>query len=356
MRKYVLVLILLVLAFNGMDNLRELTNLAIVTSIGIDITEDQKYLATAIVLDTSSKENSNKGIIYEAEGNTVQEAVRNIVDISPKKLYIGHLETLIISEEIAREKLMGTLDFFIRDNEGSNNFYLFVASGSNSKEVIKAINDSKESMKEKLLSSTRYKGNCNKDTLNDIIQDILKPGKDVLVNSCKIEDKNVKIENMAYFKSWNMQGFLNDQESIMLNILNNNIENTIITTENANRNIVSEVISSKCKMKLNKDTDTINIDIVMEANISETGKEITIQNKEEMNDAEILLEKIVKEKIEECIRKMKNEYSSDLIGIGNLLYRKKDSLFKDNDYLSKINILVNIDFKILNQGGVIKKW
>ena len=356
MRKYVLVLILLVLAFNGMDNLRELTNLAIVTSIGIDITEDQKYLATAIVLDTSSKENSNKGIIYEAEGNTVQEAVRNIVDISPKKLYIGHLETLIISEEIAREKLMGTLDFFIRDNEGSNNFYLFVASGSNSKEVIKAINDSKESMKEKLLSSTRYKGNCNKDTLNDIIQDILKPGKDVLVNSCKVENKNVKIENMAYFKSWNMQGFLNDQESIMLNILNNNIENTIITTENANRNIVSEVISSKCKMKLNKDTDTINIDIVMEANISETGKEITIQNKEEMNDAEILLEKIVKEKIEECIRKMKNEYSSDLIGIGNLLYRKKDSLFKDNDYLSKINILVNIDFKILNQGGVIKKW
>ena len=356
MRKYVLVLILLVLAFNGMDNLRELTNLAIVTSIGIDITEDQKYLATAIVLDTSSKENSNKGIIYEAEGNTVQEAVRNIVDISPKKLYIGHLETLIISEEIAREKLMSTLDFFIRDNEGSNNFYLFVASGSNSKEVIKAINDSKESMKEKLLSSTRYKGNCNKDTLNDIIQDILKPGKDVLVNSCKIEDKNVKIENMAYFKSWNMQGFLNDQESIMLNILNNNIENTIITTENANRNIVSEVISSKCKMKLNKDIDTINIDIVMEANISETGKEITIQNKEEMNDAEILLEKIIKEKIEECIKKMKNEYSSDLIGIGNLLYRKKDSLFKDNDYLSKINILVNVDFKILNQGGVIKKW
>lgn len=356
MRKYVLILILLVLAFNGMDNLRELTNLAIVTSIGIDITEDQKYLATAIVLDTSSKENSNEGIIYEAEGNTVQEAVRNIVDISPKKLYIGHLETLIISEEIAREKLMGTLDFFIRDNEGSNNFYLFVASGSNSKEVIKAINDSKESMKEKLLSSTRYKGNCNKDTLNDIIQDILKPGKDVLVNSCKIEDKNVKIENMAYFKSWNMQGFLNDQESIMLNILNNNIENTIITTENANRNIVSEVISSKCKMKLNKDIDTINIDIVMEANISETGKEITIQNKEEMNDAEILLEKIVKEKIEECIRKMKNEYSSDLIGIGNLLYRKKDSLFKDNDYLNKINILVNVDFKILNQGGVIKKW
>ena len=66
---------------------------------------------------------------------------------------------------------------------------------------------------------------------------------------------------MAYFKSWNMQGFLNDQESIMLNILNNNIENTIITTENANRNIVSEVISSKCKMKLNKDIDTINIDI-----------------------------------------------------------------------------------------------
>ena len=103
MRKYLIALIIIVVAFNGLQNLRELNDLAIVKAMGIDITEDGTYKIYAIVSDTSEKESTDKGIIYEAGAESVQETVRLIVDKAPKKLYLAHMETLILSEKIAKE-------------------------------------------------------------------------------------------------------------------------------------------------------------------------------------------------------------------------------------------------------------
>ena len=46
----------------------------------------------------------------------------------------------VISEEVAKTQTENVLDFFIRDNEGSNAFYLFIANGAKSSEIIDIIN------------------------------------------------------------------------------------------------------------------------------------------------------------------------------------------------------------------------
>lgn len=355
MRKYLIALIIIVIVFNGLQNLRELNDLAIVKAMGIDITEDGKYKAIAIVSDTSEKESLDKGIIYEAEGESVQEAIRFIVDKSPKKLYLAHMETLILSEKIAKEKFMETLDFFIRDNEGSNNFYLFIANQSDAKDIIKAINDEEINMKEMLISSTRYRGNSNTKTLNDNIKDLLRPGTDIIINSCKVVDGKIKIDDMAFFKEWNMIGFLNDDNSIVCNILNNNIENTIITEGENESLIVSEIISCKTDMSLDGQ-ENVKIKVKIQANISETGKNVSIKTTEMTKSVQSTLEQKVEKYINSLIDELRNTYKADLIGIGNLLYRKKSPLFADPDYLSKVKITVDAEVKIQNQGGVIKRW
>jgi len=355
MRKYIIALIIIVITFNGLKNLRELNDLAIVKAIGIDITEEGVYKITAIVSDTSEEDATDKGIIYDSEGESVQETIRFIVDKAPKKLYLAHMETLILSEKIAKENFMDTLDYFIRDNEGSNNFYLFIANQSEAKEVIKAINEQEINMKEMLMSSTRYRGNSNTKTLNDNIKDILRPGRDILVNSCKVVDGKIKIDDMAFFKEWNMLGFLTDDDSIICNMLNNNIENTIITYGENENLIVSEITSCKTNMSLSKD-ESIKIDIKIKANISETGKNISIQTAQDTKKAEESLKNKIENDVNNLINELKNNYNTDLIGLGNLLYRKKSSLFNDADYLKKVNVIVEAKVEIQNQGGVIKKW
>lgn len=357
MRKYIIILLILVIIFNGFTGIRELTDLAIVKAIGIDISDDGKIIFTAIVTDTSNKEKVNSGQIYTSKGNSVQEAARNMVDISPKKLYIAHLETLVISEEIAKEHLENSLDFFIRDNEGSNTFYLFIAKGNTAKETINIINNEKVDMVSFLESTHKYKGDANLQTLNDIVKGILEKGTQMTVNSMSIEDGKIKIDDMAYFDRWNMKGYLTEKENILYNMLLNHTQFFITSVGEEDDLIVAEVTSSKTNYSINKETkNCIDIKIEINANITQTGKNIKLENYESIENAQTIIEESINKQVNAFYRKIKEEYKVDILSLGNLLYRKKNEMFNNQNYLEKLEISVQTKVKISNQGGVKKVW
>lgn len=341
MKKYIIGIILVVIIFGGLKNMREITNLAIVEAIGLDYDKTtNQYLATVVVLDTKNK-SQNKKIVYKASGKSVQQAIRNTVDESPKRLYLAHMEGLVISEEIAKEKMEDSLDFFIRDNEGSNNFYVLIARDSNSSEIIDKIESEEISIKSLLNSSYKFKGNCNFDTLNENLKDILKKGKETCINSCIIQDDKLQISSMAYFKDWTMQGYLSEKESVICNLLNNNLDKAIITLKENEDKIVFEIIDSKTKLSI--EDNYINIKCNIDMNVSETGSKVAIQTLEELKE----VKEETEEKIKKDIVKFLEEYDQNLIGIDSLKYRKnKEAVCKR----------IEVDVRILNQGGVMKKW
>ena len=355
MRKYVIALLVFVIIFNGFSSIKELTDLAIVKAMGIDLTEDGKYHISAIVIDTSDSENNNSGIVYEAIGDSVHDAARNIVGISPKKLYLAHMETLVISEEVAKTQTENVLDFFIRDNEGSNAFYLFIANGAKSSEIIDIINTEKIDMVSFLQATEKYRGIANLKNLNEIIKTILKDGDEICANSISIKDEKIVINDMAYFRDWNMAGYLTSQESVLYNILINEISNIILSIGQGDNLIVAEVMNSKSKISIENE-DTINIEIKIKANLSETSKDIKITNSEKLEEIEKNFEEKINNEMLVFYNKIKNEYNSDILGFGNLLYRKKNQLYTQDNYLQKLNVNVNTQVNISNQGGINKTW
>ena len=355
MRKYVIALLVFVIIFNGFSSIKELTDLAIVKAMGIDLTEDGKYHISAIVIDTSDSENTNSGIVYEAIGYSVHDAARNIVGISPKKLYLAHMETLVISEEVAKTQTENVLDFFIRDNEGSNAFYLFIANGAKSSEIIDIINTEKIDMVSFLQATEKYRGIANLKNLNEIIKTILKDGDEICANSISIKDEKIVINDMAYFRDWNMAGYLTSQESVLYNILINEISNIILSVGQGDNLIVAEVMDSKSKISIENE-DTINIEIKIKANLSETSKDIKITNSEKLEEIENNFEEKINNEMLVFYNKIKNEYNSDILGFGNLLYRKKNQLYTQDNYLQKLNVNVNTQVNISNQGGINKTW
>lgn len=357
MKKYIVILLLLVIIFNGLTGIRELTDLAIVKAIGLDVSDSGEIIFTAIVTDTSSKEKINSGDVYTSVGSSVQEAARNMVDISPKKLYIAHLETLVISEEIAKEHLENSLDFFIRDNEGSNSFYLFVANGHSSEEIIKVINDEQIDTVSFLESTQKYKGDVDLQTLNDVVKDILEDGTQMTANSISIKDEKIIINNMAYFDKWNMKGYLTNQESILYNMLLNQTQFFITTVGQNDDLVVAEVTSCKTKYSINSQRNNcIDVKININANITQTGKNIKLSDSEAIKKVQEIIEYDISQKVYDFYIKIKEEYKVDILSLGNLLYRKKNNLFNTPNYLEKLDINVQTKVKISNQGGVKKVW
>ena len=315
MKRYIFAFIILVLYFGGLNSVRELGDLAIVKAVSIDKREDGKYEISAIVIDTKDKENKDKGIMITSVGDSVHMAARDMVDISSKKLYIAHMETLIISEKIAQEDLENTLDFFIRDNEGSNSFFLFIAKDVKASECIEKINEEEIDLVSFLKSTQKYKGNANLKTLNDIVKILLEKGRALCVNAVTI-DESIKINDMAYFNGYNLVGYLSEEESITYNILINEADNVLITLNDKDDLIVCELISPKTKMNI-KD-QVLKIDINTIVHITQMGKNVTIDD----NSQKEMVENSISKKIENQVYDLfesKRKEKIDVIGIGNLL-------------------------------------
>ena len=84
------------------------------------------------------------------------------------------------------------------------------------------------------------------------------------------------------------------------------------------------------------------------------GKNIKIDDIEKKNTIENLIASNVKEKILKLYNS-KSAEGIDVLGIGNLLYRKKSKLLTDN-YLDKIKINIDVKLNIVNTGGIKKAW
>ena len=340
-------MIIVVVLFNGFSNLREITDLAIVTIMGLDVDENGTYTATIEIID-GDKEDSSKTIVEFATGNSIQEAIRNIIDKTQKRLYLAHLETLIVSEKIAKDGLDNIVDFFIRDNDGSNNFYLFISKDVEAREIINKASEEKISMLDLLKSSEKYRGNGNTKTLSKIIQEEMKEGRDICVNSCGIVDKEINIAEMAYFRGWKMQGYMSEDESILYNILDNNVSSPIIKTGEDEDMIIVEIVTSKTNIKL-KD-DKFLIEVEMNVNISEVGKNIKLDTKEDVKSVENRLENVLKDRINDFVSNYQIDKEFQILGIKNLYYRKKKEYNKYNAFETRVKI------DIANQGGVIRLW
>ena len=194
MRYKLIIVIIAMLLLNGLNNSREINDLAIVSSIGIDKLENGDYRVSAIVLNpekqgsgSGSSSSSDKMTLYEGEDTTIQKAIRKMVLESPKKLYLSHMELLLVSESVAKDDLVDSLDFFIRDNEGSNDFLFVVSRDIEPREVLQIKTPVEDIPSENIVKSievtARYMGTTIENDLNDSLENILEEGEDLAMPS-----------------------------------------------------------------------------------------------------------------------------------------------------------------------------
>ena len=155
-----IILILLIFFLTGCTDYKELTDMAIVTNVAIDYKDDYKLIIQ--VLD--NKENNNNVIIYESNGNTLEEAFRNISLECPKKLYLGNIQTFIVKDDVFKINASKFIDFILRNHEIEKDFNLLVTS-NDIKDIMsiktELINIPSESISKGITNSSVVKGISN---------------------------------------------------------------------------------------------------------------------------------------------------------------------------------------------------
>lgn len=370
MKKFVLIVITLfiLLISSGCYNYKEINNMAIVSSIGIDKdNKNDKYIVSAQIMNSKESEDSEDSqiTVYTKEGDTVHEALRNITLKSPRKLYGNHLSKIVLSEEVAKEGIDNILDIFNRITEVRNEFIITIVKEDKASDVLKVLTTTEsipaEYVKLSLKIADKTSGLTYATKLDEFISLYLKKGIDPVVPVLKIDKKEKKgttinnitttnpiskivIEDLAVTNKGKLETYLKNEEIIGYNFLRNQIQKMIIPVKCDDENNYASILILKNKTKSNaakKDNKyIINFNINSEAIITE------YNCKKDLTDEKVIkkLEKDTEKKIKRYIKKSLNkqkETKGKFLGLERIIYLDYPK-YKNEDYSVKYNAKVNL--------------
>ena len=370
MKKFVLIIITLfiLLISSGCYNYKEINDMAIVSSIGIDKdNKNDKYIVSAQIMNSKESENSEDSqiTVYTKEGDTVHEALRNITLKSPRKLYGNHLSKIVLSEEVAKEGIDNILDTFNRVTEVRNEFIITIVKEDKASDVLKVLTTTEsipaEYVKLSLKIADKTSGLTYATKLDEFISLYLKKGIDPVVPVLKIDKKEKKgttinnitttnpiskivIEDLAVTNKGKLETYLKNEEVIGYNFLRNQIQKMIIPVKCDDENNYASISILKNKTKSNATKKNnkyiINFNINSEAIITEYNCKKDLTDEKVIKELEKDTEKKIKRYIKKSLNKQK-ETKGKFLGLERIIYLDYPK-YKNEDYSVKYNVNVNL--------------
>lgn len=378
MNKKLLLVILCLLMLTGCYDYKELNTLAILSATSIDY-QDGEYVVTAQEINPQAPDKTaviqSPFFIYTSEGKTLQEAYREITMTSSKFLYSHHLQLLLISENVAKEKLSEIIDFYLRNPAIRTEFNVIIYKSDNPLEIITPITDiSSASIVNTMMTNMKYMGTTRLMTFNELVEGYVNEREQLVVPAIDIINKeedgesienvessivkeSYQLENLAVFKDNVLVGYLDKEEALTYNYLMNNIQNSVLTYQcGKDEYITLEIVSSKSEIKT-KD-GKIKIVLELEGNINESNCQIDLNKEKNVVKIQKEISDYWAKEITDNIKGIIKEYDSDIFGFLNIMYKNDYEEYKKikdkQDYLSKLEISVDSKVMIKSSGNLVE--
>lgn len=370
-----LLLILLISLYpflsGGCWNYREIDDMAIIAGVAVDKGEEHRYLVTMEVVElTGGTEAELLARVISVEGDSMFDAVRNVISYIGKKAYWSHAKIVIVSQAIARDGLVKVIDWFSRDTETRENIYLLVSKEDTAKEIFDGKPVTSEVLSfqlDRMLENQKNLGKAPSSDLREFNNIISAEGASPVAPAISLRNidgkKRAEIMGAAIFKSDRLIGFLDAKDTQTMLLIQNKIKGGVIFSGEKVENtfVTLEIFKSKSKIKPIVDGDNISmeININLELAIDELdniGDVITQEGRKKLDQQ---IENLINNRVTKLIKDVQAKYNSDIFGFGTKLYRDKPRVWKKisaswEEELEDIKVNVNTKVKIINSAQLAK--
>ena len=394
LKKYKIIIIaiaVIIIAFSmkswgALRNYRELNELSIVSSIGIDKEDNGDYLVSVQIMNTKKQSsgmqsggNDSQIVVYKQSAKTIALALQNMIKESPKKLYTAHMSLLVINEKLAKEDGISViLNYFFRDVESNKEFVTLIARNSSAEDILKTFTPINSNPAKDLVNSYNtillYQGNTTNSVESNLLEHYLEPGMSVTCASVVLRD-NVEVKensessktpalaeisDTAYFKDGKLEGYLNGFDNVAYNFFHDEISNTVLELEYEKAPLAFEVFKSTTDYDVTEENGgfTINYNIKIRGNITEVDKEELTKTSGDISTMQNDISNQLKEKLEKYVDNTKNVYNTDITGVESLVYKFQNKAYlkvKDKFNFKDVKINISVKTEIANEGGLLKK-
>lgn len=377
-RLFLMVFLLLpFLISTGCWNKTEVEDLAIATAIGLDRVPDDEQsetLFSILVLKSANAGGGGSGSgsgggqsaeqtagwVNFGQGNSLDDAKRNLATTTAKKILLGHSRMIVLGEEKAKEGVGDIADFLTR-NEGIRlRNLLFVVSGGTAIDAFSTSPEMSSTFSEEVndlitLSAPRASKSHAVD-LKNFLTDLARAGKEVALPLLEIRNlpaedsssqesgkskikKNIRLKGMAVFKEERMIGKLEDIETRgFLWIIGEAQRGTLtFPVENSGTKkpvqVTVEMTRSKSKIetKIVQGKPVFKVNIDAEGNLSEFSNNYATITPHDIELIDQGYTETIKKEIMLALNKCQKDFASDVFGFGRVLHRQQFRYWKENN-------------------------
>lgn len=377
-------LILLLPLLSGCYNYRELNELGITTAVSIDYKDNNFYVIAEVInpikQQDASSSNNSPFVNYNSSSSSLQDAFRKVVLESPRQLYAAQLEIIVLSEEVVNNHLEEVLEYFARDPESRTEIKIIVAKTEDSTKAITLqtllTSLSSSNIINSLDLQSKVLGMSYPVTLNELLNMYIDPYLEVVLPSMTLygnyeigdEKENittsspkaiVKIDGSTITKDNKILGYLDLEESKILNLINGKLKETIIKMNYYDGYIIFEPNRIKVSRELDIKNNIIKINISGYSKTKEIQSNINLKDPKEVEKLNKALNMELEKKITDTFNSIREKYGTDVFGFQELYYRTNYKYFKENctnwyeDIYPKIKLEVKANVRLYEKGNTL---
>ena len=326
---------------------QSLNDLVIVSSILIEEGTDTEYITYLELYKQEKGSDNTKSFFIKGTGNNIQDAINDASNSISKRLYLVHTNTVIISVNLAKNKINEIFNYLESKVDMNSNYYLLISNDIDN--LIKNQDKDTSILGEKVSNTLKYSTNSGTMVSYDFMEKLnnyLNNKKDIYLSKISINDNQIEIKDGYYFSKQKLVGELTNEELKLINLFKNSKDLYFTFNYNDDEYMI-KVDKKNIKYSIDK---SIDINISIKANIVEVGSNIDILEYKSIDKLNKHSSSSLEERLNDLINKLKSN-NSDIIGINNYIYKiyGKNILNFFND---EVRIKIDVD---INKKGLINK-
>lgn len=329
---------------SGCWNYRGLDTIDIVTGVAVDRdAETGEYLLTFELVDTQG--DGDKGEVQakyvESRGLTLFDSIRNAKMRLINRLYGGNMQCLIISKDIAEtEGLLSVLEEFLRDGEPRETMSIAISQQETAKEILHGKGIDSHIISYELHDMIREDNEVTASTKNTPLymayNAIKGEGNSLALPAVRcIQNEGetvVEVNGIALFREDRLIGFESAADTMQYLFVVDDVDGGVISfaVTNPSDSVSLEIksCSSKTQVAYENEQLIIQIQIDVRMNVMEIKSHFNISNSKERRALERRVEEVIQEQVTKFVQRVQQEYKTDVLGLGGMMYRENPSLWR----------------------------
>ncbi len=354
----------------------EIQDRAFVQGIGIDTVDGEPYPADRFLvtleipkLTSSAGQASGEGgdggtWILSGTGPSVFGAIRELATRSNLTLFMGHTRLLVIGEEAAKTDLSFIIDLFERQREFTRRFRVVVADGK-AKDIAAVKPPSADLVSMYVYDAMEPHRRSNRFVergYGEFVQQLRETGASYLPR-VTAGNTDLKVAGSAVFSNWRMVGWLGEEETTAVALVDNEVYGGGIDIEDYPRpgdRFAFEVSNAKAKVtpSIVNGRPRFEIEVYVEGRAAEAGGPRSFLSLRDIKTAEYAVADHLEKSIRGTVAKLQHDLKADILKFGWLLSKYEPQEWErlqDNweEEFARSQIDVTVQVKIRSVGKIV---